>query len=60
MTYTLRDVTEDTLKLWGIDEVPRDGRNRQEFARDVMRTYNRMQPQRTVARRTTLEDFNED
>ena len=56
MTFTLGDAIEETLKKWRIDEVPRD-QSRKRFAEDVMRTYNKMQPQKTAARRTVLEDF---
>ena len=56
MTFTLGDAIEDTLKKWGINEVPRD-QSRMRFAEDVMRTYNRMQPQKTAAKKTTLDGF---
>ena len=56
MTSTLGDAIEETLKKWGIDEVPRDQR-RKRFAEDVMRIYTKMQPQKTAARRRVLEDF---
>ena len=56
MTFTLRDAIGDTLKKWGIDEVPRD-QSRKMFAEDVMRTYNSMQPRRTAVRKTTLDGF---
>ena len=56
MTFALGDAIEETLKKWGIDEVPRDQRRRK-FAEDVMRIYTKMQPQGTAARKTTLEDF---
>ncbi|MHB1708690.1 MAG: hypothetical protein ACYCT2_04360 [Thermoplasmataceae archaeon] len=58
MTFTLGDATDEALKMWGLDEVPRDHR-RQEFAKDVFRIYTKMQPQKSVARKTTLEDFYE-
>ena len=56
MTFTLGDAIEDTLKKWGICEVPRDQR-RKRFAGDVMRTYNRTQPQKTAVKKTTLDGF---
>lgn len=56
MTFTLGDAIEETLKKWRIDEVPRD-QSRKRFAEDVMRTYNRMQPQKTAVRKTTLDGF---
>ena len=56
MTFALGDAIEEVLKLWGIDEVPRDQR-RKRFAVEVMRTYNRMQPRKMAARRTVLENF---
>ncbi len=57
MTFALGDAIEEALKLWGIDEVPRDWR-RKKFAEDVMRIYTKMQPQKTAAtRRKVLEDF---
>jgi hypothetical protein len=56
MTFTLGDAIEETLKKWEIDEVPRDQR-RKRFAGDVMRTYNRMQPQKTAVKKTTLDGF---
>ena len=56
MTYTLGDAIEETLKRWGIDEVPRDQR-RKRFAGDVMRAYNMMQPQKTAVKKTTLDGF---
>ena len=56
MTFTFGDAIEETLKKWGIDEVPRDQR-RKRFAEDVRRIYEKMQPQKTAVRKTTLEDF---
>ena len=56
MTFALGDAIEETLKKWGIDEVPGDQR-RKRFAEDVMRIYTKMQPQKTAAGRTVLEDF---
>ena len=56
MTFTFGDAIEETLKKWEIDEVPRDQR-RKRFAGDVMRTYNRMQPQKTAVKKTTLDGF---
>ena len=56
MTFTLGDAIEETLKKWGIDEVPRDQR-RKRFAEDVRRIYDKMQPQKTAVKKTTLEDF---
>jgi len=56
MTFTLGDATNEALRMWGIDEVPRDQR-RGDFARDVFRIYQKMQPQKSAARKTTLEDF---
>ena len=56
MKFALGDAIEEALKLWGIDAVPRDQR-RKKFSEDVMRIYTKMQPQKTAARRTVLEDF---
>jgi hypothetical protein len=56
MRYTLGDAIEDTLKEWGIDEVPRD-QNRKRFAEDVAQIYNKMQPKKSTTRVQTLEEF---
>jgi len=56
MTFTLGDATNEALRMWGIDEVPRDHR-KGDFARDVFRIYQKMQPQKSAAKKTTLEDF---
>lgn len=56
MTFTLGDATNEVLKQWGIDEVPTDGR-RKEFAKDVFRIYEKMQPQKTAEKKVTLDDF---
>jgi len=56
MTFTLGDATNEALRMWGIDEVPKDHR-RGDFAKDVFRIYQKMQPQKSAARKTTLEDF---
>ena len=56
MTFTLGDATNEDLRMWGIDEVPKDHR-RGDFAKDVFRIYQKMQPQKSAARKTTLEDF---
>ena len=57
MTFTLGDATNEDLRMWGIDAVPRDQKRRGDFARDVFRIYEKMQPQKSAARKTTLEDF---
>ena len=56
MTFTLGDATNEALRMWGIDKVPTDQR-RGDFARDVFRIYQKMQPQKSAAKKTTLEDF---
>jgi len=57
MTFTLGDATNEALRMWGIDDVPRDQKRREDFARDVFRIYWKMQPQKSATRKTTLEDF---
>jgi len=56
MTFTVGDATDEVLRMWGIDKVPTDQRKR-DFAKDVFRIYEKMQPQKSAARKTTLEDF---
>jgi hypothetical protein len=57
MTFTVGDATNEALRMWGIDKVPTDQKRRRDFGRDVFRIYEKMQPQKSAARKTTLEDW---